>query len=191
MAVHVRADDVHLVGPRRADLGAVHLFASAVGGRLGVERAQLLVRLAHWVVVDAGTGAQAARPPATLRGGNRVGIGRPWRRCPCGRVARRCREGVLDPLGVGAAVTLELRLDPVHCLAIALGALATIAELREALDGGLVFFEIEPADQRPDRIGGGRRRRGGRLLRGDRDGQQADGAQTQKNSLHDGKLTLS
>src|SRR4029079_11468178 len=80
--------------------------------------------------------------------------------------ARRVR--ICDALGVRAAVTLELCLDPVERLAIALGPLAAIAELRQALDRGLVFFEIEPADHRLDRI---LRCRGRLLLRRGRGGR--------------------
>src|SRR5262249_20038669 len=66
------------------------------------------------------------------------------------------REGVGDPLG-GAAVALELRLDPVERGAVARGPLAPIAELRQALDGGLVLLEIEPPDDGLDGIVGDRR----------------------------------
>ena len=48
------------------------------------------------------------------------------------------------------AVTLELRFDPIDSLAIALGALPPIAKLRESFNRGLVFFKIEPADERLD-----------------------------------------
>ena len=62
---------------------------------------------------------------------------------PAGRVAPLRRDVlVLDALG-RTAVALELRLDPVDRGAVAIGALAAIAELREPLDGGLVSLEIE------------------------------------------------
>ena len=35
VAIHVSAEDVHLVGSRRADLGAIHLLTLAVGGGVG------------------------------------------------------------------------------------------------------------------------------------------------------------
>ena len=61
---------------------------------------------------------------------------------------------------VRAAVALELRLDPVGGRPVAVGALAPVAELRQPLDGGLVFLQVEPADQRADGVV--RRRRLGR-----------------------------
>src|SRR5258705_9975146 len=56
-AVHMRADDVHLLGVRGADLGAVDLFARARRGGLGVERAYTRVGLLERIAVDAGPGA--------------------------------------------------------------------------------------------------------------------------------------
>ena len=141
-----------------ADLGAVDLLrARRRRGRLAVERAQLFVGLLHRVVVDAGTRARAARPSAALRrSGLAIRIRRALR--PRARLrGRRRRRGVVvvDAFDVGAAVALELRFDPVDRLAIALGALASIAELRQALDGRLVALEIEPADQRLEPGSGG------------------------------------
>jgi len=46
-----------------------------------------------------------------------------------------------------------LRLDPIHGSTIAVSALAAIAVFGQALDGRLVFLEIEAADERFDRIG--------------------------------------
>jgi hypothetical protein len=64
-----------------------------------------------------------------------------------------------------------LRLDPVHGLAVARRALPAIAERGQALDGGLVFFEIQAPDQRADRIGRWRRR----LLRREGKGGKSHG----------------
>src|ERR1041385_3167463 len=61
-------------------------------------------------------------------------------------------ELVMDSLGVGATVALELGLDPIHRGAVSLSALAAIAELREPADRRLVPLEIEPAGELPDRI---------------------------------------
>src|SRR4029450_10315950 len=55
----------------------------------------------------------------------------------------------LHPLG-RAAVALELGLDPVDSLAVALGALSPVAELGERLDAGFALPEIQPPDQRTD-----------------------------------------
>jgi hypothetical protein len=71
-----------------------------------------------------------------------------------GRARRRIVD-VFDALG-RAAVALQLRLDPVDCRAIAIGALPAIAELRQAFDRRSVSFEVEPFDQRLHRIGRGR-----------------------------------
>ena len=101
--------------------------------------------------------ADAARPAAALTARR---IAAPARAA----AARPARGGgglvvVRDPLG-RAAVALELRLDPVDRGAVAIGALAAIAELRQPLDRRLVLFEIEAADQRLHRIGARRRLRG-------------------------------
>src|SRR4029077_14998921 len=64
------------------------------------------------------------------------------------RGGRRIRVG--DAFGVGASVAFQLRLNPIERGPIAIGALPAISELRQTLDGGLVFLEIEPVDQRLD-----------------------------------------
>ena len=62
-----------------------------------------------------------------------------------------------------------------HRIAIALGALAAIAELRQPFDRGFVFLEIESADESADGIAGSRCCR---LLSGDRkSGKGRDKAQ--------------
>jgi len=78
-----------------------------------------------------------------------------------GRTRRRLGELVLQAFGVRAAVGLELGLDPVQRLAVALRALAAVTELGEALDGGLVPLQVELADKARHRVGGltGRRLR--------------------------------
>src|SRR5215203_6148347 len=54
---------------------------------------------------------------------------------------------VRDALDVLASVRLELRLDPVDGVTIALRALPAIAELRQSFDGVLVSLEIEAIDE--------------------------------------------
>src|SRR5688572_2695293 len=78
-AVHVRADDVHLVRASRAHLGAVDLLPWTVCRGLCVECAKTCVRLAERIVVHPGTCASAAeastpadelrRRPRSLRSG--------------------------------------------------------------------------------------------------------------------------
>ena len=58
------------------------------------------------------------------------------------REPARVRRVVRDAAGF-AAVTLELRLDPVHRFAVALGPFAAVAELRQPLDRRLVLLEVE------------------------------------------------
>ena len=161
-AVHVPADDVHLVGVGGADLRAVDLLALARHRWRRVEGAQCRVRLRQRVVVDAGARPRAAIDAAPLGAPAPPASGGATARrtgaapAPPGRLSRAtspCRWRfplVRDALDVGAAVAAELRFDPVHGLAIALGALTTIAELREALDRGLVLGEIETRHQRGD-----------------------------------------
>src|SRR5260370_39593578 len=64
--------------------------------------------------------------------------------------SRRARRGsgilVLQALS-RTAITPELGLDPVDRRLVAIGALAAVAELSEALQGGLVALEVEPPDQ--------------------------------------------
>ena len=83
-----------------------------------------------------------ARPPA------RAGWG------DAGRTRRRLGELVLQAFGVRAAVGLELGLDPVQRLAVALRALAAVTELGQALDGGLVPLQVELADEAGHRVSG-------------------------------------
>jgi hypothetical protein len=70
-----------------------------------------------------------------------------------------------DPLGVRAAVALELGLDPVDRLAIAFRALPAIAERGQPFDRGLVFLEVESIDHDLDGIDGTGRRGRRRALR--------------------------
>src|SRR5689334_15582080 len=59
MAVHVRADDVHLLRMRRANLGAEHFLPLARRIPLGVDPAERGVGLPHRIGVHAGPGARA------------------------------------------------------------------------------------------------------------------------------------
>ena len=156
MSVHVRADDVHLLGMRRADLGAVHFFARAALAGLRIERAQFLIRLTRRVGIDAGCGAQTAQAPPARR---RVGAARDRRPARRGRLTRKIR--VVQANRVGAAVALEPRFDPVDRGAIAIRPLPAVAELRESLDRGFVFLEVEPPHHDCDRIALRIRRRRG------------------------------
>src|SRR6266568_1513792 len=61
---------------------------------------------------------------------------------------------ILQTRDVTAAVAPELRLDPVHGGAVAVGALAPIAEGRESLDGRLVTLQVEARDQLGYGVGG-------------------------------------
>jgi hypothetical protein len=194
VAVHVRPDDVHLVGEPGADLRDVDFVHRTRDDRPGVDRANAFVGLRHRIAVHAGTGAIAdnsgaaltavrAAPAAATPGAGRAastagrlrGRSHDRGRHAGAAFARRHGRVVGDARGVRVAVALELRLDPVHGVAIALGALTPIAELRQAFDRRFVFLEIEPSDHRLDGILG-RGCRGGRLglraaLRDDRRGK--------------------
>ena len=166
VAVHVRADDVHLFRVRGADLRAENFLARPGLVRLHVRLPDRLVWLGVGIHVDAG-----ARPGAE---DDAASLAVPRVRRPCAtpaslrgrRVDLPPRVFILDALGVRAAVALELRLDPVDGGTVARRALAPIAELRQALDRRLVLLEVEPLDQGLDRGIGRRRRRNGRALGG-------------------------
>jgi hypothetical protein len=83
-AVHVRADDDHLVRPRAADLGAVEVLAHrrALRRGFGIQCAQALVGLRHRVGVDAG-GAALAEERAATRPGRAAGACRRFARRAC------------------------------------------------------------------------------------------------------------
>ncbi len=165
-AVHMGADDIHLARMGSADLGAPDFLAVARHGRRGVEGAQGRVGLGIGITVDAGGAADAARPRAAdIEVGRIVVIG-----LGGGDAVLRLRtELVGQPFGVGAAVTLQLRLDPVQRVAVALRTLAAVTELGQALDGGLVFAKVEPLDQNADRVGRGLgKRRRDKTQRGQR-----------------------
>src|SRR6476660_5197303 len=127
-------DDVHLLGMRRAHFGAEHFFTRARCCWLHVQRAQLEIGLVKGIRVYARAHAEAAestaalrlRPsPATSPGPARrsrvsatAGTARASCRCgvsapPRAATSRSRRVLVLDSLSVRAAVTLELRLDPI------------------------------------------------------------------------------
>jgi hypothetical protein len=59
----------------------------------------------------------------------------------------------LQAFRIGAAVGFELCLDPVQRIAVALRALAAVAERGQALDGGLVLVQLQLLDQHRDGIG--------------------------------------
>src|SRR5262249_26049918 len=81
MAVHVRADDVHLIGVLRPDLRDVDLVDRTGDDWPGVERANLLVRLRHGVAVHARARAvaddSAAALPRSRVGAPAAGIAAP------------------------------------------------------------------------------------------------------------------
>jgi hypothetical protein len=56
-------------------------------------------------------------------------------------------------------VTNELRLDPVDRRAIPIGALAAVAEAREAFNSRLVFLKLKSSHEDRDRIFSGGMRR--------------------------------
>ena len=92
VAVHVRAEDVHLAGARGADLRAVDLRTLPVGGLLQVQRAQRFVGLGHWIADDAGRppvaehrAAPRSAPVAAYAPAGRSGPGRVERGVACGR----------------------------------------------------------------------------------------------------------
>ena len=60
-------------------------------------------------------------------------------------------------LGVGTAVAFELGFDPIEGGAVAIGALAAVAEFGERFDGGLVGIEVEAGGDGGDGVGRGRR----------------------------------
>src|SRR5258708_18582728 len=163
MAIHVRADDVHLLGVGRADLRAKNFLSFARRIPLGVDSPQRGVGLEQRVGVDAGSrsrtfdhvaGSIVADAVDSFAG--RVGASASAtassaaRGTPLtgdtvhtvGRVVSQLAARVLvdDPLGVGAAVALELRLDPRDRVTVALRSLAPIAELRQAADRRLVLL---------------------------------------------------
>ncbi len=140
-------DDVHLVGILRADLRAVHLFAWTRGRGLHVQLAQFEIGLFFRVVIDAGRSPvpaldRTAAAPAAAR----AGLLPPA--APAAGVGARPRLVLVrQTLRVRAAITFQLRLDPVDRGAVPVGALSSIPELRQALDRPLVLFQLEAFDQ--------------------------------------------
>jgi hypothetical protein len=58
----------------------------------------------------------------------------------------------MNAFGVGAAVGLELRFDPINGRAVSVGIFAAVTELGQSLDGRLIVRQVEPSDQRFDWI---------------------------------------
>src|SRR5262249_40573370 len=154
--------DVHLLGMRGADLGAEDFFARAGCRGLRIELADSRVGLQVGIVIHCRRTALAAnsttRAIASPAAATTASVARRTRACCCvlrgiGIVAGcaaassarwRCVL-VVDALGVGAAVALELRFDPIDGGAVAVGALAAVAEFGETPDGGFVFRQVEPS----------------------------------------------
>jgi hypothetical protein len=93
------------------------------------------------------------------------------------------------------AEALELRFDPIDRVAIPLCSFPAVAELRQPLERRLEFFELQPADERPDVIRrlllrgarlslAGRRGRRLRALRDEPDGENRDDTDSGANQLH-------
>src|SRR5690349_10712805 len=160
---------------RGADLGAIHLFPRARRRGLRVEGAQPRVGLFERIGVDARSG-----PDTAVAAAARGSAGISWRRGA--RPRSRRLIVILEPRDIAAAVAPQLSLDPVDGGAIAVGALAPIAEARESLDGRLVTLEVEPGDELGDEIGRGRLRRIRLRERGSWNGESGD--EDEKWSLH-------
>ena len=148
MSVHVCTDEVHLLGMRAADFRAVHLLPLARCAGLRIEGAQACVGLTQRIDVHTRARAHAARAAASLF----TPDGRCSRRRCAGRTCDRrwWGVGVGDALCVGAAVALELCLDPVHRRPIAIRALTPVTESGQSLDGRLVPIKIQPTHHAAD-----------------------------------------
>src|SRR5690606_11233659 len=117
-----------------------------------IEREERLVWLSHEIAFDAcgAAGALAAGAGTERilrRAGRRALLGRrtlrsrrgsAWR---CWRRARRVL-GVVGETRRRTPVALELLLDPVDGPPVAVRAFSSVAEVRQAFDGGLVAFEL-------------------------------------------------
>src|SRR5881396_758000 len=86
------------------------------------------------------------RAAVAARGMRGVACPHPLTPSPFGRGGTRLKV-ILQTRDVAAAVAAELHLNPVNGGAVAVGALAPIAEGRESLDGRLVALQVEARDQ--------------------------------------------
>src|SRR6185503_13794677 len=110
-----------------------------------------------------------------------------WCGWPVGGGTRRGRlVFVFDASDVGAAVAAQLRFDPVHRIAVAVGPLAAVAELSETLDRRLVLLEVEPGDEPGDGVGC---RRSCAVSLGGDDGRYAEDDEQEKRSGHGVKIS--
>src|SRR5215471_21167027 len=126
MPVHMRADDVHLVWLGSGDFRAVHLLALTVDRLFAIYLADLRVRLLQQVPIHRRS-ASATEDGCSTRSRSFERIDWGNRR----RIAIRipCRDiGVRETFDISAAVGLQLRLNPLHRVAIASRPLAAIAE---------------------------------------------------------------
>ena len=57
----------------------------------------------------------------------------------------------LMPLDIGVPVALQLSLEPVDGITVALRSLHAVPKLCQSLNARFVAFEVEPADKPPDR----------------------------------------
>jgi hypothetical protein len=166
VAVHMGADDVHLVGAGRADLAAVHLFPRPRRHRLRVELSKPEIGLRIGIGVHAGGRTNAARAAAangewSSRSTARVAA-LPDSTAPAAPLSRRRLILVLEASDVRAAIAFELGFDPGDRRPVTVRPLPPIPELRQPLDRGFVSLEIKSSDQRHHGVvGRGILRRGG------------------------------
>jgi hypothetical protein len=133
MPVHMCADDVHLVRPGSSELGAIHLLTLTIDRLFAVHLADPRVRLLHQIAIHSRS-APPSKDGRPARSRAFECIDCCSRRRIVIRVPRRdVRVG--QTFNIGAAVGLELRLDPVHRVSIASRPLAAIAEFAERFDG--------------------------------------------------------
>ena len=145
MAIHVCAYDIHLIGVRAADLGAVDLLPLAGCAWLRIQCSQLGVGLALWILIHSGRSVLPAEAAASLRRASR-------HRRPAGPWLLLRRVGVAQSGDVPAAIGAQLRFDPIDRSAIAVGALATVTKACESLDRRLVALQIQTGYERRGRV---------------------------------------
>ena len=160
VAIHVCADDVHLVRTCAADLGAIHLGAFAIDRLLGIQCANAQVGLSVEITIHTCRGAIAVYRRATGATAVATDEATGWRRQGLGLRPRSTGPGwsrfrvihIVQSFDIAATDIDKPLFDPVDRLAIALRTLAPITELRQALQRSFVVLQRKAADQFPGRV---------------------------------------
>src|SRR5579859_5034917 len=131
----------------RSNLRAINFFARPRRRWLRVQRAHLLILLLIRIGIHSCRHAVPSRSSAADRH-RRL----PWRWRSTPRPRRPRFKVILDTLRVRAAITLQLRFDPIHRLTVPVRPLPPVPKLSQPLNRRLIPLQNQPPHQPRDRL---------------------------------------